>query len=324
MIVDSDFRPPWWLKNTHLQTLWPVLFRRRRPPALRRERLELPDGDFLDLDWTPDQQGPLVVVFHGLEGSIRSHYAAGIMQALMGAGHSALLMHFRGCSGEPNRLARSYNMGDTGDMAHVIDMIKQRYPGRPVFAVGFSLGGNALLKWLGETGEHNPLSAAAAISIPFDLFDAARRLDQGVSRVYQWYLLRKLKESMRRKQRLRGLNHDLPDLRTLKNFPDFDDAVTAPLHGYQGVDDYYTRASSRQYLGAIRRPTLIIHAWDDPFMSPSGVPEAAELSQSITLELARHGGHVGFVAAARPPQGVSWLERRILRWLAEQAVDTST
>lgn len=319
MIVESDFRPPRWLTNPHLQTLWPVLFRRRPKLRLRRERLELPDGDFLDLDWTEQREGPLVVVFHGLEGSVRSHYANAMLRALMRGGLSAVLMHFRGCSGEPNRLPRSYNMGETGDIAQVVGLLAARFPGRPLFAIGYSLGGNALLKWLGETGEANPLAAAVAVSVPFNLFHAAQRLDSGAARLYQWHLLGKLKQSVARKQSLRNLNHHLPRLDTLRNFTQFDDAVTAPLHGYRDVSDYYTRAVCTPYLAHVRRPTLIVHAVDDPFMYPHSVPGADALAPSVHLELAAHGGHVGFVERPFQPRGPWWLERRILRFLTTEA-----
>ena len=319
MIVQSDFHPPRWLANPHLQTLWPVLFRRRPKLRLRRERLELPDGDFLDLDWTEQRDGPLVVVFHGLEGSVRSHYANAILRALVHAGMSGVLMHFRGCSGEPNRLPRSYNMGETGDIDHVTRRLAARHPDRPLYAVGYSLGGNALLKWLGETGDDTPLAAAVAVSVPFDLFHAARRLDSGAARIYQWHLMDKLRQSVARKQALRDLNHHLPPLRSLRNFTQFDDAVTAPLHGYRDVNDYYTRAVCTPRLAGIRRPTLIVHASDDPFMYPDSVPGPERLAPDVTLELAAHGGHVGFVERPFQLRGPWWLERRILRFLSEQA-----
>lgn len=321
MIARSSFTPPTWLRSPHLQTVWPVIFRRRPALPLQRERLELPDGDFLDLDWTPEQHGPIVVVLHGLEGSIRSHYANAVMRALLHSGHHAVLAHFRGCSGEPNRLSRSYNAGDTGDIAYVVGIIRDRFRGRPVVAVGYSLGGNALLKWLGETGDSNPLSAAVAVSVPFLLEDGARRIRHGVSRLYLRYLLGKMKASIRRKQSLRGLNLELPPLDSLTDFFEFDEKITAPLHGYEGVDDYYARASCRRYLSDIRRPTLIIHARDDPFMYPSTSPREDELSEHVTLELSEYGGHVGFVERPFGARGPWWLERRILAWLRAVLAD---
>lgn len=202
-IEPADFRPAWWLPGPHAQTLWPVLCRRRPRVPLRRERLELPDGDFLDLDWTRGEQGPIVLVVHGLEGSSDSHYAAGMLAAADRRGWRGVVMHFRSRSGEPNRLARSYCAGDTADIAHVVDRLHQRQPATPLAVVGYSLGGNALLKWLGETANDPPLRAAVAVSVPFLLEDTARRLGKGFSRLYQWHLLDKLKRGYRDKFRHR-------------------------------------------------------------------------------------------------------------------------
>lgn len=312
-IVPSSFRPAWWLPGPHLQTLWPNLIRRPPRPALRRERLELPDGDFLDLDWTPGTSGPLVLVLHGLEGSVRSPYAAGILQNLHARGLRAVLMHFRGCSGEPNRLRRGYHSGETGDIAHVVEELQQRYPETPLAGLGYSLGGNVLLKWLGETGTDNPLNAAVAVSVPLRLERAADRLEHGASRLYQAHLLRSLRRSIRRKFAASELEPPLPldELHHLRTFRAFDDAVTAPLHGFRDADDYYTRASSRPFLRDIRVPTLVLQAADDPFLTPDALPEETELSSAVTLELARRGGHVGFVAGRWPGRGRYWLEERI-------------
>lgn len=309
MIQPSSFRPLWWLRNPHLQTLWPVLFRSRPAPDIRRERLELADGDFLDLAWI-DREGPLVLVLHGLEGSLRSHYATALMTALGEAGYQAVLMHFRGCSGVPNRLDRAYHSGDTGDLAAVVDHVTFA-AGKPLFAaVGYSLGGNVLLKWLGEQGEGARVDTAVAVSVPFQLADSARRMSRGLSRLYQHHLVQRLQAGYRRKfsDRPSPLQIDIDNLDT---FWLFDDQVTAPLHGFRDVSDYYARSSSRQFLGRIRRPTLIIHAADDPFMYERTVPAADELSEMVTLELASHGGHVGFITGKWAPR--YWLESRILR-----------
>ena len=312
-IVTSSFRPAWWLPGPHLQTLWPNVVRRRPRPALRRERLELPDGDFLDLDWTPGTSGPLVLVLHGLEGSVHSHYAAGILQTLHGRGLRAVLMHFRGCSGEPNRLPRGYHSGETGDIAHVVGVLQRRYPETPLAGLGYSLGGNVLLKWLGETGDDNPLRTAVAVSVPFRLDRAADRLEHGASRLYQAHLLRSLRRSIRRK--FAGGELDPPlaldELRHLRTFRAFDDAVTAPLHGFADADDYYTRASSRPFLRRIRVPTLLLQAADDPFLTPDALPEESELAPAVTLELSARGGHVGFVAGRWPGRARYWPEERI-------------
>lgn len=313
----ADFQPAWWLPGPHAQTLWPVLGRRRPPLTLRRERLELADGDFLDLDWTPGTHGPVTLVLHGLEGSSASHYARGVLAALTQRGWRGVVMHFRGCSGQHNRLARRYCAADTADMAYVVDCLHQREPDTPLAAVGYSLGGNALLKWLGEAGTALPLCAAVAVSVPFLLDATAQRLGRGFSRLYQAYLLRALKRSYRDKFRQRT-DGPLPldQLAALRDFYAFDDRITAPLHGFADARDYYARASCRPFLRHIRVPTLILHALDDPFMFPAVVPDTGELSASVRLELSRQGGHVGFVGGRWPWAAEYWLEQRIPAFLA--------
>lgn len=315
MIRTAAFQPAWWLRNRHAQTLWASVIRRGPDIRLRRERLELPDGDFLDLDWA-GEQGPIVLVLHGLEGSSRSRYARGLLCAIRARGWRGVLMHFRGCSGMPNRLDRGYHSGETGDLAAVVATLRAREPDTPICAVGYSLGGNVLLKWLGESGAANPLAAAVAVSVPFQLDDAARTLEHGFARVYQWSLLRRMRRSLRRKFRRRASPIELEGLRALRTFRAFDDYVTAPLHGFAGVDDYYQRSSSRQYLGGIAIPTLILHARDDAFMTRAAIPQAQELSASVTLELSSYGGHVGFVSGACPWRPSYWLEQRIPAHLA--------
>jgi predicted alpha/beta-fold hydrolase len=310
------FKPAWWLPSPHLQTLWPVWFRRRPRLQLQTERVELRDGDFVDLCWSRRAQGRVVLVLHGLEGSLHSHYAAGLMRALERHGFRPVFMYFRGCSGEPNRLPRSYHSGDTGDIAEVVEHIGARMQAPVYAAVGFSLGGNALLKWLGESAEANPLSRAVAVSVPYDLAAAADRMRQGMSRMYQNYLLSSLKR--RYKHKFSGMVSPLKiDVDAYNSFHDFDDAVTAPLHGFDGVDHYYRESSSRQYLRHIRVPTRLIHALDDPFMFADTAPGRHELSDSVELLLCSHGGHVGFVAGRFPWKPVYWYEQRIIDYLTE-------
>jgi predicted alpha/beta-fold hydrolase len=277
--------------------------------------LELPDGDFVDLDWTPASNQPLVTVFHGLEGSIDSKYAVGIMAAIHRRGWRGVLMHFRGCSGSPNRLARTYHSGDTGDIGYLLDVLSRRARGRQLAAVGFSLGGNALLKYLGERGRRALPVAAAVVSVPFDLDNAARRLEQGFSRFYQWYLLRKMRAKAAAKYGQSEAYPTAGELNGLKTFRAFDDKVTAPVHGFADVDDYYGRCSSRQYLATVTVPTLLLHAADDPFMTSEAIPEPSQLSNSVCLEVSRKGGHVGFVAGNIPGCAHYWLESRIIRFL---------
>lgn len=310
----EEFIPAWWLPSPHLQTLWPTLARHGPRPELQRERLELPDGDFLDLDWTARTEGPLVLVLHGLEGSSGSPYARGILAAIHDAGWRGVLMHFRGCSEEPNRLARSYHSGETGDLAHVLGVLKTRYPETPLAAAGYSLGGNVLLKYLGEQGERAGIRCAVAVSVPFDLGRAADRLEQGLSRLYQWHLVGKLHRSLHRKLRLGRVPERYAGCVQLATFRAFDDQVTAPLHGFSGADDYYRRSSSRQYLKGIRVPTLILHARDDPFLPPDAIPQPRDLSPAVTLKITEKGGHVGFVSGP-PWRPVYWSEGRIIGFL---------
>lgn len=299
-----------------------MLFRRQPRPPLRRERLELPDGDFVDLDWTLNESGPIVILFHGLEGSSRSHYARAMLTALPRHGFRAVLMHFRGCSGNPNRLARAYHSGDTGDIDFLIQTLKHREPDTPLAAIGFSLGGNALLKWLGEQGARAPLAAAIAVSVPFLLHESVTHMQRGFSRLYQRHLLQSLKDSVRRKAVHRAPPVPLTELDTMRNFYDFDDRITGPLHGFRDARHYYTASSSRQYLRRIHVPTLIVHALDDPFMHASVAPQPDELSASIEFRLHAHGGHVGFVGGALPWRPRYWLDEQLPDWLAPRLHDT--
>lgn len=309
-----SFRPAWWIRGAHMQTLWPSLVRRRVLPELVRERIELADGDFIDLA-RARADGPPVLVIHGLEGSLESHYAAGILSALAEAGFQPVFMHLRGCSDEPNRLARSYHSGATGDLAAVLAHLAERPEGAPLTVIGYSLGGNLLLKYLGE-GMEPAIGAAVAVSVPFLLRDAMLRLELGASRIYQRYLVNKLKDSYRRKFACIPSPLEL-NLDEIRDFFGFDDQVTAPLHGFAGADDYYAKCSCRQFLPRIERPTLIIQAQDDPFMFAHTVPREEELGPGVCLELAHHGGHVGFVAGVLPWRPHYWLETRIIEYLRD-------
>jgi len=312
--ISGAFHPAWWLPGAHLQTLWPALLRRAPAPALRRERVELPDGDFIDVDWA-GERGPIVVVLHGLGGSSDSHYARGILRAVVRQGWRGAVLHFRGCSGEPNRLPRSYHAGETGDLRTFLAMLRRREPHTPLAAVGYSLGGNVLLKWLGEQGAAAVIQAAVAVSVPYDLGDAARRLSQGFSRVYERYLLRSLQLTIVRKRARLPLPWERKDIAAITSLREFDDRITAPLHGFRDADDYYARATCRPHLANIAAATLLIHAADDPFMSPTVVPAGRELSRATKLELSPHGGHVGFIAGERWAPHY-WLETRIPAFFA--------
>ena len=227
-------------------------------------------------------------------------------------------MYFRGCSGTPNRLARTYHCGDTGDLDYVMQLLREREPATSFAAVGYSLGGNILLKWLGEKGQAAPLAAAVAVSVPFSPALSADRLDRGFSRVYQGVLLRNLRHALDRKFQALDAPFDRTRLKDAANFWLFDHFVTAPLHGFASAADYYGRSGCRAYLRKIRVPTLILHSEDDPFMSVDAVPREDELSADVILELSQEGGHVGYVGGTIPLFPEYWLERRILNFLADK------
>lgn len=323
MIHQSTFQPIKGLSHHHLQTLLPTLLQTKSRNSWQGQELELPDGDFVDLVWTsrpdPADIRPIVVVFHGLEGSVRSPYAQDILQSIDERGWHGVLMHFRGCSGRPNRLPRSYHSGETGDAGYLLDYLNREYPQAPLAAVGYSLGGNMLLKLQAELGDASPLKAAVSVCAPIRLDLCADRIRQGFSRLYQSHLLRRMKRNLLNKysqhdyQVLIGLSKK--EIRGLGDFWSFDDAYTAPMHGFKNVHDYYDRSSARQYLGGIQKPTLILHAQDDPFMPAEVIPEPSELSSSVELELSQTGGHVGFIGGSLlNPE--TWLAERIPEFLA--------
>ena len=318
-ILSSEFKPAWWLKNTHLQTLWSSFFKSLPDIQTRKLRVELPDGDFVDLAITDLKNKPIVLIMHGLEGSLNSHYVKPLMQHLNQAGYGAAFMHFRGCSEEINRLDRSYHSGDTEDLERVIDAIKDKFE-QDIFAVlGFSLGGNVLLKWLGENGKNARTQTAVAVSVPFRLADAGDRLEKSFSRVYQKHLLTSCQQKYQKKFKNKPspLNVNAKELNT---FFTFDDQITAPLHGFSGANEYYKQCSSRQFLKSIQKPTLVLHAKDDPFMWEDTVPNDNELSEHVHLELSENGGHVGFIAGKSPFHAEYWVDQRIIKWLDEQQI----
>lgn len=322
MITTSRFVPAWWLRNRHLQTIVPNTLRPLPALALRRERVELPDGDFVDADWTPNARGPIVVILHGLEGSRDSRYAAWLLKHVHDLGWRGVLLHFRGCSGEVNRLASGYHSGHTSDFDHFLKLLHEREPDVPVAAVGYSLGGNVLLKWLGETGSASTLFTAVAVSVPFRLDECSNAIDRGFARIYQAHLLRRMRASMKRKLHLIHAAGHRPELDHANSFRRFDDSITAPLHGFKNAEDYYSNCSSIRFLRHIVTPTLVLHSLDDPFMTPRVVPNEDDLSPAVTLELSTHGGHVGFVSGRWPWKPRYWLEERIITHLREADADT--
>ncbi|MBK6743268.1 MAG: hydrolase [Hydrogenophilales bacterium] len=312
-----DYVPPRWLVGRHLQTLWPVFLPRPRV-AYRRERWELPDGDFLDLDWIDGPaDAPLVALFHGLEGSSHSHYARALMAAVKGRGWRGVVVHFRGCSGTPNRLPRAYFAGDSTEIGHILGRLRERNGSAPLFATGVSLGGNALLKWLGEQGDSATeiVARAAGISAPLDLAAAGAALDEGFTRIYTARFLKTLKsKAMEKLERFPGL-YDGEKLAAVRTIRAYDDLVTAPLHGYKDADDYWRRCASKPFLAQIRVPTLVLNARNDPFMPAHVLPRADEVSDDVTLDLPDQGGHVGFVTGPFPGNP-NWLPKRVLDFLS--------
>lgn len=326
----SPFRPAWWLSGAHGQTVFSAFFRRPPQPPRQRERLWLPDDDFVDVDYCLPAgwqagQSPLVLIIHGLSGSSDSHYVLGLQQALLARGWASAAMNCRGASGEPNRSVRAYHAGASDDVAAVLHGLRRRFPGTPLAVVGYSLGGAMTLRLLGEQGADAGLFAAVAVSAPLQLGPCATRMDRGLSRMYRQHMLDRLMAHWQEKLSLferEGRHEDVARIRSLRGFPDyrsfwdFDDALVAPLHGYRDVHDYYDRAASRPILRHIRVPTLIVHSLDDPFMTPEIVPRADELSPWVHLELADRGGHVGFIDGGSPRVPRYYLEQRIPQFLA--------
>lgn len=297
-----DFTPAWYLRNRHVQTLWGKLVRKLPPAPTRLERWDTPDGDFIELHRIAGRPGsPRLVILHGLEGTIRSHYAQGLLHEAHRRGWGADLLIFRSCGGEMNRARRFYHSGETSDISLVIDRLVAVEPHRAIVAAGVSLGGNVLLKYLGEKGDSVPaqLRAAAAISVPFDLARSSIQIQKGFARLYQWHFMR----SLRRKAGAKLVQ--FPDiappeaLARTRTMYDFDDVITAPLHGFADADDYYRRSSSLGWLHGIRRPTLLLSATDDPFLPPDvfdQVRQVAAHNAWLTLYFPSRGGHAGFIA----------------------------
>lgn len=321
-----SYHPPVWLRNPHVQTIYAACAAPAPRVSFRRERWETPDADFVDVDWLDAGRGterasrvectdsPLVALFHGLEGSSRSHYARTIMHAVRSRGWRGAVIHFRGCSGEPNRLARAYHSGDTDEMQWMLERLRSVGQG-PVCAVAVSLGGNVLLKWLGERGAlaRDLVGAACAVSAPLDLVAAGTALDHGFNRLYTWNFLR----TLRRKSLAMLARHPeaiptTPDaVRAARTLRAFDDVVTSRLHGFRDAMDYWSRSSSKPWLRGIDVPTLVLNARDDPFLPQSALPGPNEASAAVTFDFPTHGGHVGFVTG-RFPGSLDWLPRRVL------------
>ncbi len=314
-----SFRPAWWLRGPHAQTLGARFLRPKQGPSVRRERWDTPDGDFLDLDFFEAEglrDDALVILLHGLEGSARSGYIIETASRLAERGVPSVALNFRSCSGELNRGLRLYHSGETTDLARVIERLRTVRPDRRLAASGVSLGGNVLLKYLGERGSASGLVLAAAWSVPFDLAAGARFMEHGLARFYVNRLLRSLKGKARARRDELGPLIDLDRSLGSTTFWEFDDAATAPLHGFDGADDYYARSSCGQFIPKITVPTIVIQSCDDPFVPADAIPETAlDDNPSITPVITRHGGHVGFVSGSIPFSSHFWAEDTIARWL---------
>ena len=311
-----DFVAPWWLRNPHLQTIYCSIAARAPRVAWRRERWDTPDGDFVDVDFADGPEAtPWVHLYHGLEGSSDSKYSRVLMDHVGRRGWRGSVFHFRGCSGEPNRMPRAYHSGDSSEIDWSLRRIRERAAGAPVFAVGISLGGNALAKWLGENGAAalEVATRAAVVSAPLDLMAAGDALGRGFALHYARHFLGSLKASTQAKLAMHPGLVDREAMRRSRTLREFDDAVTAPLHGFRDTDDYWTRASAKPLLTAIRVPTLIINARDDPFLPEAALPTQLEVSSAVSLEFPARGGHVGFVSGPFPGN-IDWLPRRILHF----------
>jgi uncharacterized protein len=319
------FRPAPWLPGAHLQTVGGKYLRPHPDPGLEPLRIETPDGDFLDLEVGPEPRSgaPVVLVLHGLEGSSRRGYVRVAMSELLRRGLRPVGLNFRSCSGEPNQRPRFYHSGETEDLTHVLEVLSERFPGRPLGAMGFSLGGNVLLKHLGESGEGSSsgrprLRAAAAISVPFDLSAGARVIEEGfMGRIYTRYFVRSLREKLRLKEPLLRELLDLEAAMKAATLREYDEAATAPLHGFPDAETYYRASSSLAFLPRIRTPALLLQSGDDPFLPPGSLP-MREVDENPFLlgAFTRTGGHVGFVTGPRPWRPRFWAEEEAARYLS--------
>lgn len=316
----SDYSAPFWLPGGHLQTIWPAKLVRPPEVTLKRERWDTPDGDFIDVDFVEGLPGkPFIVLFHGLEGSSDSHYARALLSFIEALGWSGALPHFRGCSGELNKAPRFYHSGDADEIDWILLKIALHPLARSAssfFTVGVSLGGNALLRWLGTRAEDSSfVDAAVSVSAPLDLAAGGAALSSGLNMIYTNRFLQTLKpKCLEKLEQYPGL-FDRERMLAARDLYEFDNVVTAPLHGFRDTDDYWHRASSKHVLSEIVVPTLILNARNDPFLPAKNLPRKA--SDAVILEYPSQGGHVGF-ATGGPPGSINWLPRRIVRFLSDQ------
>jgi predicted alpha/beta-fold hydrolase len=313
----EPYAAPAWLPGRHLQTVYPALLSQPRIDY-RREHWNTPDGDVVALDWLDGRPGkPLLGLFHGLEGSSRSHYALALMCAVRALGWHGVVYHYRGCGGLANRLPRAYHSGDTAELDWALPRLQASLPDVPVYAVGVSLGGNVLLKWLGEQGRAaiQLVTRAAAVSAPLDLMASGDALERGFNRFYARVFLATLKPKVLRILERHPELCDRDRLLRARTMREFDDVFTAPVHGFRDTDDYWSRASSKPWLARIAVPTLVLNARNDPFLPERALPDPSEVSDQVKLEFPAEGGHVGYCTGPFPGR-LDWLPRRLLAFLS--------
>jgi uncharacterized protein len=318
IISQSEYRPPALFSNQHVQTIYPSVFRKVIGVDYKRERIDTPDGDFLDLDFSLAGHKNLAIVLHGLEGDSSRSYVLGMVKAFNTSGWDALAMNFRGCSGESNRKPRFYHSGDTADLQTVLSYVDSLGKYSQVALIGFSLGGNVILKYLGEQGEQVPavIRGAVAISVPCDLASCSAQIGRRANRIYMKRFLRMLHDKIRMKMKVMPGLIDDHDFSSIRNFQDFDDRYTAPLHGFKNARDYWHKSSCKQFLSRIAVPALVINSADDPFLAEACYPlEEAKAGDYVFLEMPDAGGHVGFVTFNR--SGKYWSESRAVSFINE-------
>jgi predicted alpha/beta-fold hydrolase len=318
-MAEYRYRPAWWLPGGHLQTLWGKFVRRRPRILTRLEMLEAADGDSLELHHIDGARGsPRVVLLHGLEGSRESHYVGGMLAEALRRNWGATLLVFRGCGSAANHARRFYHSGETTDLELVMSTLGAREPAAPMLVAGVSLGANVLLKWLGEgSAATRRVRAAAAVSAPFDLEAGARKISQGFSRIYDLSFLRSLRRKALRKLSRYPDLFDAPRLNRARNVFEFDDAVTAPVHGFESATDYYSRSSSLGFLERITASTLLLSAENDPFLPVSVLERVRSVAASnprLSVEFVPGGGHVGFVGGPFPWRARYYAEERVFRF----------
>lgn len=334
--MDNGFQPAWWLPGSHLQSIWGRLVRDRRAVSLRREIVETPDGDELILDHLEAPSSPVrFILLHGLEGSSNSVYIQGMLRLISRAGYQATAVNFRYCArtrGDlsqmiPNRRLRMYHSGETTDLDFVVRLLSNRHPEEQFIAFGGSLGGNILLKWLGENPDQALLRAAATISVPYDLGEGARYMEDAIGKMYTQRFLRTLKPKVVEKTKqfpheTRSIN--LERVLRSETFREFDDAATAPIHGFRDADDYYERSSSLRFLSRIQTPTLCVSSVDDPFLPPAALAAARSVaSPAVEFRVTGGGGHLGFIGGPLPWKPLYWCEKTVFGWLEDRVPRTS-